>query len=97
MEQSPPPIGSLYEVYGAFRAQRDERGALDFDTRETSIKLDDGVPTAIERVVRHDAHRLIEEAMIAANVAAARYLESRHSGERQRIPPVYRVHEPPSP
>ena len=89
-------IGSLYEVYGAFRAQRDERGALDFDTRETSIKLDDGVPTAIERVVRHDAHRLIEEAMIAANVAAARYLESRHSGERQRIPPVYRVHEPPS-
>ena len=89
-------IRALHEVYCAFRAQRDERGALDFDTRETSIKLDDGMPTAIEPIVRNDAHRLIEEAMIAANVAAAHHLESTDSSGQRRIPPVYRVHEPPS-
>ena len=91
-------LGALHDVYGALKSRRDERGALDLDTRETSIELDDGgMPTAIEPVERNDAHRLIEEAMIAANVAAASHLESRKDGTDGSPPPVYRVHEPPAP
>ena len=91
-------LGALHDVYRALKSRRDERGALDLDTRETSIELDDGgMPTAIEPVERNDAHRLIEEAMIAANVAAASHLESRKDGTDGSPPPVYRVHEPPSP
>ena len=90
-------LGALHDVYRALKSRRDERGALDLDTRETSIKLDDeGMPTAIEPVKRNDAHRLIEEAMVAANVAAARYLESPKDGTERTVPPVYRVHEPPT-
>lgn len=90
-------LGALHDVYLALKSRRDERGALDLDTRETSIQLDDeGMPTAIEPVERNDAHRLIEEAMIAANVAAASHLESRKDGTDRSPPPVYRVHEPPA-
>ena len=88
-------LSALHDVYLAFRSRRDERGALDLDTRETRIELDNGKPTAIKPVQRNDAHRLIEEAMIAANVAAARYLEVRNGGAATPMPPVYRVHEPP--
>lgn len=91
-------LGALHDVYGALTSRRDERGALDLDTRETAIELDDeGMPTAIEPIKRNDAHRLIEEAMIAANVAAASHLESRKDGTDRSPPPVYRVHEPPAP
>lgn len=91
-------LGALHDLYRALKSRRDERGALDLDTRETSIELDDaGMPTAIEPVARNDAHRLIEEAMIAANVAAASHLESRKDGANGSPPPVYRVHEPPAP
>ncbi len=90
-------LGALHDVYRALKGRRDERGALDLDTRETSIRLDDeGMPTAIEPLERNDAHRLIEEAMVAANVAAASHLESRRH-RTDSSPPVYRVHEPPSP
>ena len=88
-------LGALHDVYRALKSRRDERGALDLDTRETSIELDDeGMPTAIALIERNDAHRLIEEAMIAANVAAASHLEN---GTDRSSPPVYRVHEPPAP
>ncbi len=83
-------LKALHKVYQRLRARRDERGALDFDTRETRVVLQDGHPVGVEPIVRNDAHRLIEEAMIAANVAAARYLEKR--GQQ----PVYRVHEKPT-
>ncbi|MDE0444866.1 MAG: VacB/RNase II family 3'-5' exoribonuclease [Gammaproteobacteria bacterium] len=90
-------LSALHEVYRALRTSRNERGALDLDTRETWIELDDdGMPTAIGEVSRNDAHLLVEEAMIAANVAAARHLESKEDGAGGRVPPVYRVHEPPS-
>ena len=91
-------LRALHDVYRALKSRRDERGALDLDTRETSIELnDEGMPTAIEPLERNDAHRLVEEAMIAANVAAASHLESRKDGKERAPPPVYRVHEPPSP
>ncbi|WP_294946105.1 ribonuclease R [Sulfurivirga sp.] len=87
-----PHVKELYELYKVLRKQREARGALDFDTVETRIEFDDN--RKIERivpVVRNDAHKLIEECMLMANVATARYLS------RFKIPILYRVHEPPKP
>ena len=84
-------IRALAELYRALRQARERRGALDFDTPESALVLENGALTAIEPVLRNDAHRLIEEAMILANVCAARFLE-RH--ERAAL---YRVHEAPEP
>jgi ribonuclease R len=80
----------LHDVYKALLAEREERGALDFDTREMRLVLENGLLERIEPVVRNDAHRLIEEAMISANVCAARFLEKHH---RQGL---YRIHEGPT-
>jgi ribonuclease R len=82
-------LRQLEAVYDALRGAREQRGALDFDTHEAVIELEDGHVKAVHPVARQDAHRLIEEAMISANVCAARYLESRQRGA------LYRVHEPP--
>lgn len=82
-------IRALAGVYEALRQARENRGALDFDTPESLLTLQNGRVSAITPVLRNDAHRLIEEAMIAANVCAARFLE-RH--QRQAL---YRAHEPP--
>ena len=89
-------LKALHEVYRALRRRRDDRGALDFDACEARVVLRDGRPQHVEPVLRNDAHRLIEEAMIAANVAAARHLEALRSRQPHRPPPVYRVHEPPT-
>ena len=90
-------LGALHGVYQALSTSRTDRGALDLDTRETWVELDAlGMPTAIGPVSRNDAHRLIEEAMVAANVAAARHLEAKQDGSERAVPPVYRVHEPPA-
>ncbi|MCH9806417.1 MAG: ribonuclease R [Alphaproteobacteria bacterium] len=81
----------LWEAYGKLAAARDKRGPLDLDLPERKIVLDDKGQVADvivpERLV---AHRLIEECMIQANVAAAQALEAKKS------PVVYRAHEPPS-
>ena len=85
-----PMIQSLYTLYGILHKTRKSRGAMDFDTTETRIEFDD--KRKIQRIVpviRNDAHRLIEECMLAANVATARFLE------RARIPTLYRVHAAP--
>jgi ribonuclease R len=82
-------LRNLKDVYDALRGAREVRGALDFDTHEAVLELDNGHVKAIHPVARQDAHRLIEEAMISANVCAARYLEDRQRGA------LYRVHEPP--
>lgn len=83
-------LDALHAVFGALRTAREARGALDFETQELALILENGLLERIEPVVRTDAHRLIEEAMIAANVAAARFLE-----EHER-PSLYRVHEGPT-
>ena len=86
-----PHLEDLYALYQVLRRSRETRGTIDFDTPETRIVF--GPEKKIERIEaleRNDAHRLIEEFMVAANVAAARYLE------RNRIPALYRVHEAPS-
>ncbi len=86
-----PHLDRLHELYQVLRATREQRGAMDFDTQETVIEY--GADRKIERILpteRNDAHRLIEECMIAANVAAARFLQ------RQKMPGLYRIHEGPS-
>jgi len=81
----------LYAAYRALLSARVSRGTLDLDVPERRVVLDsDGVVRSIEPRPRLDSHRLIEEFMILANVAAAEELERRHQ------PTMYRVHAPPS-
>jgi len=85
-----PHIENLHRLYQALRAARDERGAIDFETVETRVIY--GPDRKIERivpVVRNDAHKLIEECMLCANVATARLLD------KLKLPALYRVHEGP--
>ncbi len=87
-----PHLLNLHGVYRALLKERAQRGAVDFETTETQIVCDDN--GRIERIVprtRTDAHRLIEEAMLAANVCAAAFIE------RAKHPSLYRVHEGPTP
>jgi len=87
-----PHLLHLHEVYRALLKQRAQRGAVDFETVETQIICDDN--GRIEKIVprtRTDAHRLIEEAMLAANVCAAAFIaQGKHAS-------LYRVHEGPTP
>ena len=84
------PRATAPVVQGAARA-RAERGAIDFETVETRILFDDlRKIDAIVPVIRNDAHRLIEECMLCANVATARFYED------NGLPVLYRVHEGPS-
>lgn len=85
-----PHLHNLYGLYKTLNKARQRRGAIDFDTQETRIVF--GEARKIERIVpvqRNDAHRLIEECMIMANVAAARFL-SKH-----KMPALYRIHQGP--
>ena len=86
-----PDLQRLHALYKVLRAARDKRGAIDFETVETRIifneerKIESIVP-----VVRNDAHKLIEECMLSANVAAADFFEV------NGVPMLYRVHEGPT-
>lgn len=86
------PLRQLYALYKVLLAARSQRGAIDFETQETRIvygpdrKIADILPTQ-----RNDAHRLIEECMLCANVAAARFLQELD------LPALYRVHAGPTP
>jgi len=85
-----PHIKELHALYKVLLSTRKKRGAMDFDTTETRIVFDEKRKIkAIVPVVRNDAHKLIEECMLAANVSAARFLK------RHKIPTLYRVHPPP--
>ena len=85
------PIENLYGVYQALLQSRISRGALEFDTPEVKMNFrPDGHIQAIYTTIRTDAHRLIEECMLAANVSAADFLIKNH------YPALYRVHEAPS-
>ena len=87
-----PDLLNLHEVYRMLLKSREQRGAIDFNTTETQIVCDDN--GRIEKIVprvRTEAHRLIEEAMLAANVCAADFIQ------RGKHPSLYRVHEGPTP
>ncbi|XAH21803.1 ribonuclease R [Xylophilus sp. GW821-FHT01B05] len=87
-----PDLLNLHDVYRALLAARSVRGAVDFETTETQIVCDEN--GRIEKIVprtRTEAHRLIEEAMLAANVCSADFILQ--GGQ----PGLYRVHEGPTP
>ncbi|MBP7983855.1 MAG: ribonuclease R [Chromatiaceae bacterium] len=85
-----PHLRELQALYQVLLQARKERGAIDFDTTETRFEFtDQGRIAAIHPLIRNDAHRIIEECMLAANVAAARYFE------RQKMPALFRIHETP--
>jgi ribonuclease R len=73
-----PQLQNLHALYKAMAEQRRRRGAIDFETPEVKFRLDQtGEVQTVGAVVRNDAHKLIEECMIAANVQAALFLEKR--------------------
>ncbi|WP_133131192.1 ribonuclease R [Legionella yabuuchiae] len=85
-----PMLQTAHSLFQALLHTRKQRGAIDFDTTETKIEFDEN--RKIQRIVpviRNDAHRLIEEFMLAANVATARFLQ------KSSIPTLYRVHPAP--
>jgi ribonuclease R len=87
-----PHVENLYRLFRILVKSRAERGAIDFETIETEIVFDDkGKIDRIVPVHRNDAHRVIEECMLAANVCASDFLR------RRKQPMLYRVHEGPTP
>jgi ribonuclease R len=87
-----PQINDLYKLFKILLKAREVRGAIDFETIETQMIFNEqGKIDRIVPVKRNDAHRLIEECMLAANVCASDFLQSRHH------PTLYRVHEGPTP
>ncbi len=85
-----PHLKTLYAVYGKLRKQRKKRGLLDFDAVECRFEFNETHRViGIHALKRNDAHRLIEECMLAANVAAAEFLLA------HKMPALYRVHESP--
>ena len=85
-----PHLAQLYTLYKVLLAARERRGAIDFDTAELALQFDPyGKISQIVPAPRNDAHRLIEECMLAANVCAAGFLAENEQ------PALYRVHEGP--
>ena len=87
-----PELQNLHQVFRVLNKAREQRGAIDFETTETQILFTpEGRIDRVVPVVRNDAHRLIEECMLAANVCAADILE------KHEHPGLYRIHDGPSP
>lgn len=85
-----PQVETLHRLYKVMAKARKRRGAIDFETPEVKFRLaPSGDVVSMGASDRNDAHKLIEECMIAANVQAAKYLSKR------KIPALYRVHAPP--
>ena len=85
-----PQLKHLHQLYKLLAKARQKRGAIDFESSEVEFRLGAGGEVMqLGAYERNDAHKLIEECMIAANVEAARYLQKRH------MPTPYRVHAPP--
>jgi len=85
-------LNQLHDLFQALNRRRQERGALDFDTTELSFQFDDDQRIDVIRpVIRNQAHRLIEELMLCANVCAARFIHQHGK------PGLFRVHDVPDP
>lgn len=83
-------LDNLYELYQLLHAERVKGGLIDFASVESRFEFnDEGYIESIHAVERNEAHRLIEEMMLVANVAAGAFLES------NEIPTLYRIHETP--
>jgi len=87
-----PHIHNLHALYLRLSHARKLRGAIEFDTQELALNLNKNQKIAsIKPIKRHDAHRMIEEFMLCANVATAQFLA------RHKIPGLFRVHAGPQP
>ena len=85
-----PHLSNMYTLYQLLHERRQTTGVLDFTSTETFFEFDkDGRACNIHPLERNDAHRLIEEFMLAANTAAAGFLQ------RHEVPALYRIHEEP--
>ncbi len=85
-----PNIDRLHQLYQVLKKARSKRGAIEFDSAETRFVLDDkGEVIQAGMLERNDAHKLIEECMIAANVEAARFILAK------KVPAPFRVHDRP--
>ena len=85
-----PHVERLHQLYQVLAKQRTQRGAIEFESEEIEFKLGPaGEVIQAESSQRNDAHKLIEECMIAANVEAAKFLA------RKKLPTPYRVHDRP--
>ena len=82
-------VAALKQVFLAFSQAKDDRGGLDFNSREGVIEIEHGHVTGVNSVPRLMAHQIIEEAMINANVCAATFIEANESRS------LYRVHDKP--
>mgnify|MGYP001280004147 CR=1 FL=1 len=90
LERLTPHLQSLKALFLCLREARVKRGAIDFETTETQIIFNaDRKIETIEPIVRNDAHKIIEECMLCANVAAANFLDSQDRSV------LFRVHAPP--
>jgi len=87
-----PHLQNLYSVYQLLLKQREKRGAIEFESSETIMVFNEnGKIERIEPSLRNEAHRLIEECMLAANVCASEFLK------KHEHPALYRIHEGPTP
>lgn len=87
-----PDLKALYALYDVLRSARTERGSIDFDTQEVQFQFcQQRKIEQINPVLRNDAHKIIEECMLCANVATARFLA------KLKMPALYRVHAGPQP
>jgi len=85
-----PHLENLYDLYKALIKQRKKRGSIDFETTETRIVFDEN--KRIEKIVptsRNEAHKIIEECMVSANIAAAKFIG------KHKIPGLFRSHKGP--
>lgn len=86
-----PDLHELYQLYKTLAKKRSQRGAIDFETEETRIVFgEDKKIEKMEYIIRNDAHRVIEECMLAANVSAADFLL------KNKIAALYRNHKGPT-
>ena len=85
-------LDDLYQLYQLLHAERKKQGLIDFSSLESRFEFnDEGHIESIHTVQRNEAHRLIEEMMLVANVAAGEFLE------KNEIPTMYRIHATPKP
>lgn len=86
-----PHLQDLHDLYKLMHKKRQHRGLLEFSSTETKLVFDEnGKVTDVQLVERNDAHRLIEEFMLAANICAGEFLTEKE------IPCLYRIHETPA-
>ncbi|MEI6420408.1 MAG: ribonuclease R, partial [bacterium] len=91
-------LKTLNEIAKKMRAEKEKKGAIDFEQDEVAFDLDSrGVPIRIYRKTRLDAHKLVEEYMLLANREVAEYIWRVNEKRSEQFPFLYRIHDLPKP